>query len=128
MVHYHTPLLLRRAVEAILVDLQSSGLEADLLVVDNGGAHAAGAELDRLPVRWLKNNQNVGYAAGLNIGIASSSADILVLMNSDVFVLPGCTASLIRALDDGAAAAGPKFYWDHQQRFVMPPTEVSRCD
>ena len=77
-----------------------------------------------VPVRWLRSSCNVGYAAALNTGIAGTSAEFLFLMNPDVFVLPGCTAALIRALEDGAAAAGPKFYWDHRKQFIMPPTEV----
>ena len=124
LVHYHTPRLLRSAVEAIVSDLRISSLEADLVVVDNGDTAIADAELASLPVRWLKSDGNVGYAAALNSGIARTDADFLILMNSDVFVQPGCTAALIQVLADGAAVAGPKFYWDQEKQFLMPPTEV----
>ena len=124
LVHYHSADLLRRAVAAILADVEAGGIAAEILVVDNGSSDVARAVLDRLPVRCLRSSCNVGYAAALNTGIASSSTEFLFLMNPDVFVLPGCTAALIRALEDGAAAAGAKFYWDHRKQFIMPPTEM----
>jgi GT2 family glycosyltransferase len=44
-------------------------------------------------------------------------------MNPDVRVLPGCLAALVAALGSGAAAAGPRFYWDEERRMLLPPGE-----
>jgi len=123
LVHYHTPDLLGRAVDALRADLDASGLPAELIVVDNGSTAAQRDALRALPVRYLDAGGNLGYAAALNLGIARSEAEALVLMNPDVVVMPGCLAALMRALDDGADCAGPRFFWDEHGRFVLPPTE-----
>ena len=44
-------------------------------------------------------------------------------MNPDVFVRAGCIRALSWALANGAAAAGPKLYWDEERQFLLPPTE-----
>lgn len=123
LVHYHTPVLLGRAVEALNADLRASDLKADLVVVDNGSRPSDYEFLTSLPVRYLDARENRGYAAALNRGIKSTDAEYLVLMNPDVLVLPGCLSALTRALADGAACSGPRFYWDEAKLFLMPPTE-----
>ncbi len=90
IVHYHTPGLVGRAVEALRSDLQTSGLEGEILVVDNGSDASARAYLGALPVRYIDAGRNRGYAGGFNLGAAGTDAEILMLMNPDVLVLPGC--------------------------------------
>jgi hypothetical protein len=46
-----------------------------------------------------------------------------MFLNADVEVAPGCIATLRRALDDGAAVAGPRLHWDEGRTIVLPPTE-----
>jgi GT2 family glycosyltransferase len=123
VVHYRGTDLLKRAVEAILAECAGSGLDGDIVVVDNGSNDAQKAVLRSLPVRCLEGESNGGYAAALNIGIANTVAPYVFLMNPDVFVLPGCADALIAALDEGAAAAGPKTYWDEQKEFLLLPIE-----
>jgi hypothetical protein len=60
----------------------------------------------------------------LNLGVAQTAADYVVLMNADVEVIPGCLARLVETLRAGSAAAGPRFYLDREKRFLLPPTEV----
>jgi GT2 family glycosyltransferase len=138
LVHYHTPRLAAAAVAALRRDLQSAampggvegvgaagggGLEVEWLLVDNG-SDAAGREiLAGLPVRLLEPGRTLGYAGGVNLGVASSRADLLLVMNPDVMVLPGCVARLVESLQGGAAAAGPRFYWDSGRRLLLPPSE-----
>ncbi len=112
-----------RAVDAIREDLAHCRRTGDILIVDNGSTDAEKALLRSLPVRCLDSGRNAGYAAALNIGIANTRADHLFLMNPDVFVRPGCVAALSRALETGAAAAGPLFFWDEEKQFLLPPTE-----
>jgi GT2 family glycosyltransferase len=126
LVHYRTPALLVDATRALLGDLEASGLRAEILVVDNGsegispGERAAWREL---PVRWIDPGMNLGYAGGVRRGVEASSAERIVAMNPDVLVVPGCLARLQTELERGAAAAGPQFFWDIEQRFFLPPTE-----
>ena len=125
LVHYHTPELAAAAVEALRADVSGiSGLDVEWLLVDNGSDAAGRARLATLPVERIDPGENLGYAGGVNLGMERSTAERVVLMNPDVLVLPGCVPALLAALDDGAAVAGPRFYWDRERRLVQPPAEV----
>jgi GT2 family glycosyltransferase len=123
VVHYFSMEWLAAGLAAVRQDLATSGLDADLLVVDNGSDAADRPGLSGLPVTLLTPGSNLGYAAALNLGAARTKADVLCFMNPDVEVLPGCLPALAHALRQGAAAAGPRFYWDREKRFLLPPTE-----
>jgi len=129
LVHYHTPRLAAAAIGALQRDLgaaqgAAAGLEVEWLLVDNGNDPAGRELLAGLPVRLLEPGRNLGFAGGVNLGVASSRADLVLLMNPDVLVLPGCIASLVDCLLTGAAAAGPRFYWDAGRRLLLPPAEA----
>ncbi|HEX7181303.1 MAG TPA: glycosyltransferase [Thermoanaerobaculia bacterium] len=121
LVHYHTPELAAAAVEALRRDAQ--GLDVEWLLIDNGSDEPGRALLESLPVERIDPGTNLGYAGGVNLGVARSSAEMVVLMNPDVLVLPGCLPALAGALRDGAAIAGPRFFWDSGQRMLLPPAE-----
>ncbi len=126
LVHYHTPELAAAAVEALRADLAGTALELEVewLLIDNGSDEAGRARLAALPVERIDPGENLGYAGGVNLGVARSRSELLVLMNPDVLVLPGCLPALIEALLAGAAVAGPRFYWDRERRLMQPPAEV----
>lgn len=122
LVHYHTPELAVAAVEALRAD--TSALEVEWLLVDNGSDAAGRALLESLPVQRIDPGSNLGYAGGVNLGVAKSTAELILLMNPDVLVLPGCVPALLDSLRDGAAVVGPRFYWDRTRRLVQPPSEL----
>lgn len=134
LVHYHTPALLAEAVAALRTDAALSGLALAIVVVDNGStadeknaleAWRQGEDAAARPVRIFDSGANLGYAGGINSGARLlPECEALLLMNPDVLVLPGCLAKLLAAIDDGAAAAGPVFFWDKQGGFELPPTEA----
>src|SRR6266545_6007680 len=123
LVHYHTPLLAAAAVEALLQDAGQSGLTIEGVVVDNGSDEAGRALLDSLPFERIDAGANLGFAGGVNLGAARTRSELMVLMNPDVQVLPGCLGALAAALRAGAAVAGPRFYWDGERRMLLPPAE-----
>ena len=53
LVHYRTPVLLVDAVQALLRDLASSRLSAEIVVVDNGSEPADRAAWSELPLRRI---------------------------------------------------------------------------
>lgn len=120
LVHYHTPDLAAAAVEALRADV---GEEAEWIVVDNGSDAEGRALLESLPVRRIDPGANLGYAGGVNLGVASSTAEALIVMNPDVLVFPGCVPALLDRLEKGAAVAGPAFWWDRGRRMLLPPAE-----
>jgi N-acetylglucosaminyl-diphospho-decaprenol L-rhamnosyltransferase len=121
LVHYHTPDLAAAAVEALQADV--SGIETEWLLVDNGSDEAGRARLASLPVERIDPGENLGYAGAVNLGIRRSRADVFLILNPDVLVLPGCVPALLDALRGGAAVAAPQSYWDRGRRMLLPPTE-----
>lgn len=127
LVHYHTPALAADAVAALRQDVERAGLDpstdVEWLLVDNGSDAAGRTLLESLPVQRIDPGSNLGYAGGVNLGVARSHAERILLMNPDVLVLPGCVAALLSALEAGAAVAGPQSYWDQERRMLLPPAE-----
>ena len=81
----------RRALEIIVVDNDSADGSPELVV-------------ERYPhVRLIRSGSNLGFAKANNIGLAASSGDVLLLINSDVEVLPGCIDMLIGHLESDAS-------------------------
>lgn len=124
LVHYHTPELARDAVEALLLQ-SDAALDIEIVVVDNGSTPEARALLDTLPARVVGPGSTTGYAGGVNKGVAElPDVDVHVLANPDVLVQPGCLAALVRAMRQGAAVVGPRFFWDRRGGWLLPPTEA----
>jgi N-acetylglucosaminyl-diphospho-decaprenol L-rhamnosyltransferase len=121
LVHYHTPDLAAAAVEALRADVGID--DAEWILVDNGSDAPGRALLESLPVRRIDPGANLGYAGGVNLGVASSTAEAVIVMNPDVLVVPGCVRALLERLQAGAAVAGPAFYWDRGRRMLLPPGE-----
>ncbi len=123
VVHYRTPCLLEAAVAALHRDARSSALSLEVIVVDNGAASASTAgesAPEDLEARVLRPDENLGYAAGVNFGVERATGDVLLLMNADVAVEPGCLRALLAALE-GADIAGPRLFWDRGCRLMLPP-------
>lgn len=123
VVHYHTPSLARRACDALVADAEASRLGLELVLVDNGSRPEDQELLRSLPARRLDAGGNRGYAGGVNLGVEATSAELVVVMNPDVMVREGCLRALAQALESGAGVAGPRLWWDHQRKFLLPPTE-----
>ncbi|HUP42262.1 MAG TPA: glycosyltransferase [Thermoanaerobaculia bacterium] len=123
IVHYRAAELAARAVARLRAELETLGAPFEVLVVDNGSDAAGRRILEGLPARLLDPGGNLGYAAGANRGVAAARGRLLLVMNPDVLVLPGCCRALVEALAAGAAAAGPRFFWDEGRRLLLPPPE-----
>lgn len=115
-VHYYTPDLLRESIRAVQYSLRHGGSQGDLIVVNNGGGvEAEGA-------RVVDSGGNVGYAAGVNRGLAETTAPYVLVMNPDVLVDTECIPRLLEMLRYYDIAA-PTLFWDRDYSFQLPPTE-----
>lgn len=123
VVHYQTPALAADAVQAVLDDAGRAGVSVEGVIVDNGSDAAGRGQLSALPFRLLDPGRNLGFAGGVNLGVASTRAARIVVMNPDVVLVPGCLARLLEALQSDAEIAGPRFFWDRERRLVLPPAE-----
>lgn len=84
---------LERCVHALL---SSRGVEADVVLVDNG---CIGGGVDRLAgvpgVTVLRPGRNLGFAGGCNAGAEVAGADLLAFVNTDAVVEPDALARLV---------------------------------
>ena len=82
-----------------------------IIVADNGSSDASEQVVNGFPgVEWLALRQNFGFAEGYNQALKGIDADVYVLLNSDVRVSPGWTASPMQMMsaDESIAAVQPK--------------------
>src|SRR5829696_3281712 len=90
---------------ACLRSLENEG--AEVIVVDNASSDGTADAIADVEV--IRNERNLGYAGGMNVGIRAAlerGADAVLLLNNDVEVEPGAVAALAEALD-GAGALCP---------------------
>ena len=126
-VSYRSAPLAARAVDSFRQDAERAGLAPEVVVVVNSGDEGEAAALSRVADRVLLPGENLGYAGGLNAGIAASHGDPVVLANPDLVFLPGSVAALAGAVARGGlAVAGPALFWDDAATLLLPPVEEPR--
>ncbi|MSQ15272.1 MAG: glycosyltransferase family 2 protein [Dehalococcoidia bacterium] len=88
------------------------GLSVEVIIVDNASADGT---VDMLAsefsgVTTISNDRNLGFAAACNQGMASSSAEYVLLLNPDTLLLPGFIRRMLEYIQvhPEAAAVGPK--------------------
>jgi GT2 family glycosyltransferase len=105
IVHWQDPEDTLGCVESIADDP-----DVETIVVDNGSREPVGPLLAaRAPhATCILSERNLGYAGGANLGMRAAlarGADVVLLLNNDVRVLPGATAAALRVLDADARVA-----------------------
>ena len=101
MLAYGEEAFLHDAVTAVLA---SSGVDLELLLVDNGCTSDAVATLPVDPrVTILHAERNLGFTGGVNLAARHARAPSLALVNSDAIVEPDALETLVSALADPRA-------------------------
>lgn len=86
-------------IGACLQSLQQDRHRPEIIVVDNGSRDGTRQVVSRFPnVTLVRNDRNLGFAAGVNRGVARSGGDPIVLLNPDTRVQPGWLGPLCDAL------------------------------
>jgi GT2 family glycosyltransferase len=99
--------LAREPVETIVVDNAS----------EDGSAEAVARDFP--DVALIRNERNLGYAGGMNVGIRAGlrrDADHVLLLNNDVEVEPGAVAALLSAAEGAGAVCPVIVFTDDPQR------------
>lgn len=153
IVNWNTEALLRECLASITAHPPDGAYE--VVVVDNASTDSSVAMVrDMFPeVTLLANEENAGFAAGNNLAIEASTADMVLLLNSDTVVREGALETLLQFMErhPQAGAAGARllnpdgslqhscfplptllsegmhlFHLDHRQRQAMQEWDVSQ--
>jgi GT2 family glycosyltransferase len=100
MVVFMTGEALEQSVACVLND----PLVDEFVIVDNGSTPGDVARLRNLAERdgrvtLLSGHGNIGFARGANLGARTARGEVLVFLNPDAFVQPGCIAELAREIE-----------------------------
>lgn len=97
---------LERCVASVLA---SEGVDADVVVVDNGSTDRGAERLHgRTRVTVLEPGENLGFAGGCNLGAEHATGEVIALVNGDAVVEPAALAALVEVAtkpDVGIATA-----------------------
>jgi GT2 family glycosyltransferase len=80
------------------------GEEVDVIVVDNASEDGTAEAVSGVDL--IRNERNLGYAGGMNVGIRRAlerGAEAVLLLNNDVEVEPGAIEALIAATEAAGA-------------------------
>lgn len=106
IINYRTADLTIACVESVLADIAFSGVATEIVVVDNASGDGSDQVLQAwvdahpdAPVKLVLSPTNTGFSGGHNQGITNSTADYVLVLNSDAALRPGCLATLAAAGD-----------------------------
>ncbi len=101
--------------EVIVVDNNSTDSSADIVAEQFSQVHL------------IRNERNLGFSAGNNVGLRAANGDVLVLLNQDTVVQTGWLEALIAAFEEtdagiaGCKALYPDGSIQHAGAFVYGP-------
>lgn len=108
--NYNGAHLLKRNLPSVLKSVQEDGVETSVVVVDDGSTDDSLAVLQtEFPgVQVVSHEVNQGFSEAVLSGVKAADTELLLLLNSDVELLPGCLPKLIP-------------YFDHVDTFSVCP-------
>ncbi|HEY7151408.1 MAG TPA: glycosyltransferase family 2 protein [Solirubrobacterales bacterium] len=83
-----------------------TAVELELFVVDNGSTDGTLGFLEDEGVRHVALPSNLGFAKAMNLGIARTGSPLVMALNADTTLEPGCLDRLAAALQADAALGG----------------------
>lgn len=122
IVNYRSAALTADAIESAV---KTSTAPLQVVVVDNSCDPEETERLAGLPVdELIVAGSNGGYAGGINLGIERCRGEYVLISNPDVQFRPEAIDRLIATVRAGAAMAGPKFVWDDEGKWILPPASA----
>lgn len=110
LVNYNAGPELRQALQSIRDELEARPWEA--IVIDNASIDGSAAIVSEFApqARLVRNAKNVGFAAGVNQGLAAAAAPLVLIMNPDCRLGTGAFTALKEELErrEQCAIVGPR--------------------
>ena len=105
------------------VEIHNSYVPIEIIVVDNGSTvdPTPGWNVQYKNIRFIRSEQNLGFAGGNNLAIKEATGDYLFLVNNDTEFTPGLIESL-RAVLDSKPEVGiisPKILYFYKPNFIQ---------
>jgi GT2 family glycosyltransferase len=119
IVNYHTaaflPSLIHQLLDEACVD--------EVVVADNSGELSSGDALpSRLRPRVIRNERNIGFGPAVNRAVRETDGEWIAVINPDIRLGANCLDELVKAGTQwGSPLVGPRFYWDDNRTFRLPP-------
>lgn len=107
---FNTSALLKNCLDSLSSYFDNPDYE--IIVVDNASSDDSVRMVKKQfpKVSLIESQENVGFAAGNNIGLKKAKGKYMVLLNSDTIVLDDALSKMVQFLEETpkAAIAGPK--------------------
>ena len=99
LLSYNTEVILKEALRRVYLPKKINDFE--VIVVDNASTDNSCDMVEReFPqAKLIRHTRNVGFAAGMNIGIKAAKGDYILLLNSDAYVLEDTLDETVSFMD-----------------------------
>lgn len=93
----------------------------EVVVVDNGCVDGTADWCAAHGARVVRSPVNLGFAGGVNLGMARAGGDVVVVLNNDALATPGWLAALRGAIarEPGVGIAGPRSNWVSDDQILV---------
>lgn len=108
IVSFNTKDLLKKCLASIFEHTEDISFE--VIVVDNASSDGSSQVAKGFPqVKWLQNDENVGFGRANNQGAKNARGKYLFFFNSDAYFMDNAVSKLVRFADENqqAGAVGP---------------------
>ena len=112
------------AAAAIRSARAATSRDLQVIVVDNSCDPAETAALRDHADELIVSKSNRGYGGAINDARARCKGNFIVVANADVSFGEGAIDTLVAAMSDDVAVAGPALFWDDGYSWMLPPSEL----
>ncbi|MES2649952.1 MAG: glycosyltransferase, partial [Bacteroidota bacterium] len=106
LINYHSAQLLQDCLTTINKDAGAFAFE--IIIVDNSPGDGAEAEIKQLVplVKWIRMENNTGFARANNTGIRASEGNVVLLLNPDTLIIDSAISKCYEELMQSEYVAG----------------------